>query len=123
MSRAFCIPGVIFLAIAFILNFLVSISLPFLPALDVARTHYPTGVQVENVMGVNEVRVSRSPSSSYPRRLTSISRVVWHLVQSLHSNHSLFANPFIGRLAFITRMVIVLVSKQASPRVYRLGSF
>ncbi|KAF4612310.1 hypothetical protein D9613_003702 [Agrocybe pediades] len=40
MSRAFCIPGIVFLAIALILSFLVSISLPFLPALDIVRTHF-----------------------------------------------------------------------------------
>ena len=35
MSRAFCIPGIVFIFCAFVLNFLVSISLPYLPALDI----------------------------------------------------------------------------------------
>ncbi|THU79861.1 pali-domain-containing protein [Dendrothele bispora CBS 962.96] len=40
MSRVFCIPGIIFLFCAFVLSFLVSISTPFLPALDIARVHF-----------------------------------------------------------------------------------
>jgi len=43
MSRVFCIPGVAFLAIAFILSFLVSISLPFLPAIDFVRVNSGAG--------------------------------------------------------------------------------
>ncbi|KAI0070875.1 pali-domain-containing protein [Panus rudis PR-1116 ss-1] len=43
MSRAFHIPGIIFLFIAFVLLFLVSISLPFLTALDFARVHIKSG--------------------------------------------------------------------------------
>ncbi|KAF9256202.1 hypothetical protein L218DRAFT_966549 [Marasmius fiardii PR-910] len=56
MSRVFCIPGIIFLLCATVLNFLVSISLPFLPALDVARTHFP-GIALVNGQSVNELRV------------------------------------------------------------------
>ncbi|PSR76792.1 hypothetical protein PHLCEN_2v8173 [Hermanssonia centrifuga] len=40
MPRAFHIPGVIFLFCAFVLLFLVSVSLPYLPALDIARVHF-----------------------------------------------------------------------------------
>ncbi|KAF5329751.1 hypothetical protein D9619_009113 [Psilocybe cf. subviscida] len=40
MSRAFCIPGIVFLFCALVLSFLVSISLPFLPALDIVRVNY-----------------------------------------------------------------------------------
>ncbi|KAF8918359.1 hypothetical protein CPB85DRAFT_1214172 [Mucidula mucida] len=40
MTRAFCIPGIIFLVAAFVLSLLVSISLPYLTALDVARTDF-----------------------------------------------------------------------------------
>ncbi|OCH84007.1 pali-domain-containing protein [Obba rivulosa] len=43
MSRAFHLPGVFFLFCAFILLLLVSISLPFLPALDVARVSFHDG--------------------------------------------------------------------------------
>ncbi|TCD68556.1 hypothetical protein EIP91_010481 [Steccherinum ochraceum] len=43
MSRAFHYPGVVFLFIAFVLLFLVSISLPFLTALDFARVHFKEG--------------------------------------------------------------------------------
>lgn len=57
MSRAFCIPGVIFIICALVLNFLVSISLPYLPALDIARTHFGNGA-VKNSQGLTEIRVS-----------------------------------------------------------------
>jgi len=40
MPRAFHIPGVIFLFCAFVLLFLVSISLPWLTGLDIARVHF-----------------------------------------------------------------------------------
>ncbi|KAJ3513696.1 hypothetical protein NLJ89_g2810 [Agrocybe chaxingu] len=57
MSRAFCIPGVLFLLCAFVLNFLVSISLPWLTALDIARTHFGDGaIQQANVQGIAEIR-------------------------------------------------------------------
>ncbi|KAL0571247.1 hypothetical protein V5O48_010717 [Marasmius crinis-equi] len=56
MARAFCIPGIIFLLCATVLSFLVSISLPFLPALDVARTHLP-GQAIVNGQPVTELRV------------------------------------------------------------------
>ncbi|KAI0069317.1 pali-domain-containing protein [Artomyces pyxidatus] len=44
-SRTFCIPGILFLFAAFVLNLLVSISLPALPALDIVRSHFtsPSG--------------------------------------------------------------------------------
>ncbi len=57
MSRAFCIPGVIFLVCALVLNFLVSISLPYLPALDITRVHFPTSVSQSGTTGVQELRV------------------------------------------------------------------
>jgi len=57
MGRAFCIPGVFFLLIALVLSFLVSVSLPFLPALDVARVHFGTAIQAENVTGITTSRL------------------------------------------------------------------
>ncbi|KAI5983906.1 hypothetical protein EDD15DRAFT_2178192 [Pisolithus albus] len=39
MGRAFCIPAVFFFFAAFVLLFIVSISLPFLTAMDIARVH------------------------------------------------------------------------------------
>ncbi|KAF8064211.1 actin cortical patch SUR7/pH-response regulator pali [Lyophyllum atratum] len=44
MSRAFCIPGILFLTAALVLSFLTSVSLPFLSSLDIARTHFGTPV-------------------------------------------------------------------------------
>ncbi|KAH9856121.1 hypothetical protein C2E23DRAFT_810183 [Lenzites betulinus] len=43
MPRAFHIPGIIFLFCAFVLLFLVSIGLPFLTTLDVARVKFKDG--------------------------------------------------------------------------------
>ncbi|KIM41931.1 hypothetical protein M413DRAFT_27478 [Hebeloma cylindrosporum] len=56
MSRAFCIPGLLFLLCALVLNILVSVSLPFLPALDIVRTHFGTGVRQANTEGLTQVR-------------------------------------------------------------------
>lgn len=47
MSRAFCIPGVIFLFCALALSFLVSVSLPFLPALDITRAHFQSAITID----------------------------------------------------------------------------
>ncbi|KIK64991.1 hypothetical protein GYMLUDRAFT_39402 [Collybiopsis luxurians FD-317 M1] len=55
MARLFCIPGIIFLFCAFILSLLTSISLPFLPALDIARSHL-NGNALINGDNVNQIR-------------------------------------------------------------------
>ncbi|KAJ6542731.1 hypothetical protein B0H19DRAFT_1000450 [Mycena capillaripes] len=55
MSRIFCIPGIIFLLCALILGVLVSISLPFLPALDFVRVHFGSGVSTSGD-GMTELR-------------------------------------------------------------------
>jgi hypothetical protein len=57
MSRAFCIPGVFFLLAAFVLSFLTSISLPYLPALDITRTHFGSGAVQSGQKGLTELRV------------------------------------------------------------------
>lgn len=60
MSRVLHIPGIVFLLCAFVLLFLVSISLPFLTALDFARVNFkdgsPTVGSDSNV--VDQIRVS-----------------------------------------------------------------
>ncbi|TFY66996.1 hypothetical protein EVJ58_g1901 [Rhodofomes roseus] len=43
MGRLFHIPGIFFLFVAFVLLFLVSISLPYLTTLDFARVHFDEG--------------------------------------------------------------------------------
>ncbi|KAJ7145800.1 hypothetical protein C8R44DRAFT_755912 [Mycena epipterygia] len=55
MARIFCIPGIIFLGCALVLSILVSISLPFLPALDFVRVHFGSGVAT-NGDGLTELR-------------------------------------------------------------------
>jgi hypothetical protein len=59
MARVFCIPGIVFLFCAFVLSLLVSISLPFLTALDIARVHASSNLSTsQNVPGINQIRVS-----------------------------------------------------------------
>jgi hypothetical protein len=60
MPRAFCIPGVIFLFSAFALSFLVSISLPYLTRLDIARVTFGGGGASTGtaLSSVQQVRVS-----------------------------------------------------------------
>jgi hypothetical protein len=58
MARIFCIPGIILLFAATVLLFVTSISLPFLPALDIVRVH--SGSDAAQVVGksMTETRVS-----------------------------------------------------------------
>ena len=67
MARIFCIPGVIFIFFAFVLNFLASISLPYLTALDITRTHFDHGVILSDTQnsGVTELKVSLTPHQPY----------------------------------------------------------
>lgn len=55
MSRVFCIPGIVFLFSALVLSLLVSISLPFLTALDFVRVHFGNGVATSG-QGLVELR-------------------------------------------------------------------
>jgi len=55
MSRAFCIPSAIILFCALVLSFLASISLPYLPGLDIARTQ-AVGATVQDSQSLTEIR-------------------------------------------------------------------
>jgi hypothetical protein len=58
MSRAHCVPALAFLFAALVLNFLVSISLPYLPALDIARVHFGSaGVTSSGSGAITESRL------------------------------------------------------------------
>lgn len=46
VSRAFCIPGIFFVFAATVLLIVTSISLPYLPALDIVRVHVNSGTVV-----------------------------------------------------------------------------
>lgn len=66
-SRAFCIPGVLFLLAATVLLIITSVSLPFLPDIDFVRSHVDSGsIGVANAQGsvtsssISQLRVSRS---------------------------------------------------------------
>lgn len=67
MPRAFHVPGVIFLFIAFVLLFVVSISLPYLTALDFARVHFNQGSPSTGRTGgsISELRVSDFHCTTY----------------------------------------------------------
>ncbi|KAF8218692.1 hypothetical protein L208DRAFT_1427192 [Tricholoma matsutake] len=56
MARSFCITGIFFLLTAFVLSFLTSISLPFLPALDITRTHFGNRAPQSGLQGMTELR-------------------------------------------------------------------
>ncbi|EGN94688.1 hypothetical protein SERLA73DRAFT_114128 [Serpula lacrymans var. lacrymans S7.3] len=59
MPRSFCIPGIIFLFCAFVLSFIVSISLPYLTAMDIARVHFNGSPLVSgNQATMTQLRVS-----------------------------------------------------------------
>lgn len=60
MPRIFHIPGVIFLLCAFVLLFLVSISLPYLTALDIARVKFSGGSPTvgSDSNAIHQIRVS-----------------------------------------------------------------
>lgn len=57
VDRKSCVPGVIFLLVAFIASLLASVSLPILPALEVVRAHF-SGT-VESIGGVPTIREDR----------------------------------------------------------------
>ncbi|OJA12572.1 hypothetical protein AZE42_04948 [Rhizopogon vesiculosus] len=56
MSRAYCISGVLFLFCAFVLLFLVSISLPYFQAMDITRVH-ATGQFSSGSQTITELRL------------------------------------------------------------------
>ncbi|KAK0497852.1 hypothetical protein EDD18DRAFT_1159766 [Armillaria luteobubalina] len=64
MTRAFCIPGIIFLFCAFVLSFLTSISLPYLTGLDIARTTVVNAGRVGGE-GVKQIRLGIWAPCSY----------------------------------------------------------
>jgi hypothetical protein len=61
VARSFFLPGIVLLFCAFILSLLVAISLPGLPALDIARCHFTSGTAPHvstNTESIKEIRVS-----------------------------------------------------------------
>jgi hypothetical protein len=64
MSRAFCIPGIVFLFCALVLGILTSISLPFLTGLDIARTTVVNAGRVGGE-GIKQIRLGIWASCSY----------------------------------------------------------
>jgi len=56
MARKFCIPGIVILFAALVLSFLVSLSLPFLTRLDIARIQLPSGFIAQGEGGIKEYR-------------------------------------------------------------------
>lgn len=58
MARIFCIPGAALIFGAFVLNLIVSISLPYLPPLDISRTHFDELAFEDGQNAMTELRVS-----------------------------------------------------------------
>jgi len=72
VARAFFVPGTVLLFLAFILSLIVSVSLPSLPALDIARSHFdgnlaPPGSKNADTM--KEIRVRHITPLFIPGRL------------------------------------------------------
>ena len=65
MSRAFCVPAIFFIFAAFVLLFIVSISLPYLTAMDITRVHTDGTVQVTGDQAMSQLRVSYPHQSSF----------------------------------------------------------
>lgn len=67
MGRLFHIPGIFFLFSAFVLLFLVSISLPYLTALDFARVHFDEGKVTtgSDSKALTELRVRDKASDTF----------------------------------------------------------
>ena len=77
-SRAFCVPGSVFLLAATVLLIITSVSLPYLPAVDFVRSNFQSGtVSVLDGHGdvtstsVSQLRVTRSVSDVSVWSLTS----------------------------------------------------
>jgi len=56
MARSLWIAAIACLSCAFALNFLTSVSLPFLVGLDITRVHFGNRVAT-NTPGINQIRV------------------------------------------------------------------
>ncbi|CAE6461635.1 unnamed protein product [Rhizoctonia solani] len=56
MARIFCLPGIFFLVAALVLQILVSLSLRYVPALDIARTRFAGAASAGSSQAVNELR-------------------------------------------------------------------
>jgi len=57
MARVFCIPGIFFLVAALVLQILVSISLRYVPALDIARARFNGAASAGSSQAVSELRL------------------------------------------------------------------
>ncbi|TFK97852.1 SUR7/PalI family-domain-containing protein [Pterulicium gracile] len=100
MSRVFCIPGIVFLLCALVLSFLVSISLPYLTALDIVRTTFDGS---DGVKGVREVRFGIWSHCEYDAqddaRTCAASGVAYHVTVQGASNEVTIGNSWTRGLA------------------------
>lgn len=89
MTRAFCVPAVFFIFAAFVLLFIVSISLPYLSAMDITRVH--TSGSSTTALSGNDTPTELRVSSLIRCLLTSLMPslyvvIVWYMVRfSVHS--------------------------------------
>ncbi|KAJ7255425.1 hypothetical protein B0H12DRAFT_1233044 [Mycena haematopus] len=95
MSRIFCIPGIIFLTCALVLSLLVSISLPFLPALDFVRVHFNSGVTTSGD-GLTELRFGIWAPCYYDTKGDRTCASASHAYSISVSNEAKTANVIIG---------------------------
>jgi len=95
MPRSFCIPGIVFLFCAFVLSFLVSISLPYLTAMDIVRTHFE-GRTLVNGGGLIQLRYGIWAFCAYDTDNNRICGPAAHGYKLSVSNFDESANVIIG---------------------------
>ncbi|KAG6907754.1 hypothetical protein DXG01_007508 [Tephrocybe rancida] len=96
MSRLFCIPGVFFIFAATVLLFLSAISLPYLPALDVARVKFGTSVIDAGTQAMTELRLGVWAYCFYNEDLDRTCTTATRAYQVGISNAEKTANVLIG---------------------------
>ncbi|KAG6832575.1 hypothetical protein H0H87_001231 [Tephrocybe sp. NHM501043] len=96
MSKIFCIPGIFFIGAALVLLFLSSVSLPYLPALDVARSKFGSGVIETDAQGMTELRLGVWAYCFYNEDLDRTCTTATHAYNLAISNEAKTASVTIG---------------------------
>lgn len=120
MGRAFCIPAVFFLFSAFVLLFIVSISLPYLTAMDITRVHFgdvstQTGNNTMTQLRVSPLLLSfQSKLTPFCSSVYGIYSLPLFLSQNTHTRS--------GPTVMISRMATGCAALQVCPPCFSLSS-
>jgi len=117
------IPGLVFLSLAFALSFLASVSLPYLTALDITRTHYNTVVKVEEE-SLSQIRVSTRllfcPSQTNFLSFSSVFGL--YRISQSYLRRIFTSDLLIGRFVGMTRMTTGPVHRKDTVTKSRYGA-